>query len=133
MASKIEENLKQKTILEKKSTKHVEHVPNVMPLDLQETCFRMEWSQTITKTRGADKSQKQLTKCVKIQPQSMQNRSRSSTKNDALKQMPNKTQKVNIYWGKCLLEHLWSPKPLKFAIKKWAPSVPKVFPMMIEK
>ena len=43
-----------KTTLETKSTKHVEHVLNLTPLDLQETRFRMEWLPKITKTRSAD-------------------------------------------------------------------------------
>ena len=40
--------------LETKSTKHVENVLNLIPLDLQET--RFEGLSKITKTRGADKS-----------------------------------------------------------------------------
>ena len=41
--------------LETKSTKNAENVLNLLPLDLQETRFRMEWLSKITKTRGADK------------------------------------------------------------------------------
>ena len=39
-----------------KTTKHVENVLNLTPLDLQETRFRIEGLSKITKTRGADKS-----------------------------------------------------------------------------
>ena len=55
MASKTSQNLI-KIELETKSTKHVENVLNLTPLDLQETRFRMERLSKITKTRGADKS-----------------------------------------------------------------------------
>ena len=41
--------------LETKSTKHAENVPNLIPLDLQETRFRMEWLSKMTKTRSVDK------------------------------------------------------------------------------
>ena len=54
MASKNLQNLI-KNELETKSTKHVEHVLNLIPLDLQETRFRMEGLSKITKTRGVDK------------------------------------------------------------------------------
>ena len=57
MASKMLQNLI-KNELETKSTKHVEHVLNLIPLDLQETRFRMEKLPKITKIRGADKCQK---------------------------------------------------------------------------
>ena len=43
-----------KTTLETKSTKHVEHVLNLISLDLQETRFRMDWFQKISKIRSAD-------------------------------------------------------------------------------
>ena len=59
MASKHYQNLI-KNELETKSTKHVENVPNLIPLDLQETRFRMEKSSKITKTRGVDKYKKTL-------------------------------------------------------------------------
>ena len=72
-----------KNELETKSTKHVENVPNLIPLDLQETRFRMEKLTKITKTRGADKY-KQISKhCVEMRPKSMENRARNSTENDA--------------------------------------------------
>ena len=45
--------------LETKSTKHVENVLNLIPLDLQETRFRMERLPEITKTKGADKYKKE--------------------------------------------------------------------------
>ena len=54
IASKKSQNLI-KNELETKSTKHVENVPSLIPLDLQETRFRMEWLPKTTKIRGADK------------------------------------------------------------------------------
>ena len=54
MASKRSQNLI-KIELETKSTEHVENVPNLIPLDLQETRFRMEGLSQITKTRGTGK------------------------------------------------------------------------------
>ena len=54
MASKISQILI-KNELETKSTKNAENVLNLIPLDLQETRFRMEGLSKITKTRGADK------------------------------------------------------------------------------
>ena len=82
MASKRSQN-PIKNELETKSTKHVENVLNLTPMDLQETRFRMEGLPTITKTRGADKSKKIQKNGVEIKPKSMENRSRNSTKNDA--------------------------------------------------
>ena len=54
MASKISQNL-MKNELETKSTKNAENVLKLLPLDLQETRFRMGGLSKITKTRGADK------------------------------------------------------------------------------
>ena len=51
MAAKRSHNLI-KNELETKSTKHVENVINLSPLDLQETGFRIERLQIITKTTG---------------------------------------------------------------------------------
>ena len=82
MASKISQNLI-KNELETKSTKHAENVLNLIPLDLQETRFRMERLSKITKTRGADKYKQISKNCVEMKPKSMENRSRNSTKNDA--------------------------------------------------
>ena len=82
MASKISQNLI-KNELETKSTKHVENVLNLGPSDLQETRFRMERLSKITKTRGADKYKQISKKCVEMNPKSMENRARNSTKNDA--------------------------------------------------
>ena len=82
MASKKSQNL-MKNEPETKSTKHVENVPNLIPLDLQETRFRMEGLSKITKTRGADKYKQISKNCVEMKPKSMENRSRNSTKNDA--------------------------------------------------
>ena len=47
-----------KTTLETKARQHVENVPNLIPSDLQETRFRIEWLPKITKTRSADKYKK---------------------------------------------------------------------------
>ena len=82
MASKISQNLI-KNKLETQSTKHVEHVLNLIPLDLQETRFRMEELSKITKTRGADKYKKISKNGVAMKPKSMKNRPRNSTKNEA--------------------------------------------------
>ena len=82
MASKRLQNLI-KNELETKSTKHVENVLNLIPLDLQETRFRMEWLSKITKTRGADKHKQISKKCVEMKSKSMKNRSWNSTKNNA--------------------------------------------------
>ena len=69
--------------LETKSTKHVENVLNLTPLDLQETRFRMEGLSKITKTRGADKSKTIQKNGVETKPKSMKNQPQTSTKNDA--------------------------------------------------
>ena len=82
MASKMSQNLI-KNKLETKSTKNVGNVINLIPSDLQETRFRMEWLSKITKTRGADKYKQIQKKCVEMKPKSMKNRPRNSTKNDA--------------------------------------------------
>ena len=82
MASKRSQNLI-KNELETKSTKHVENVLNLTPLDLQETRFRMEWLSKTTKARGADKSKKIQKHGVEMKPNSMKNRPQNSTKNDA--------------------------------------------------
>ena len=62
MASKRSQN-PIKNEFETKSTKHVENVLNLTPLDLQETRFRVEGLSKITKTRSADKY-KQIQKNV---------------------------------------------------------------------
>ena len=80
--SKMSQNLINNE-LETKSTKHVEHVFNLIRLDLQETRFRMEGLSKITKTRGADKYKTISKNGVEMKPKSMENRSRNSTKNDA--------------------------------------------------
>ena len=82
MALKRSRNLI-KNELETKSTKNAENVLNLLPLDLQETRFRMEWLSKITKTRGAEKCNKLSTKCVEMNPKSLKIRPRNSTKNDA--------------------------------------------------
>ena len=82
MASKIKENLN-KNKLEMKPTKHVGNLLKLIPLDLQETRFRMEGLSKITKTRGADKNNKISKNGVEMKPKSMKNRLRNSTKNDA--------------------------------------------------
>ena len=82
MASKTSQNLI-KIELETKATKHVKNVLNLIPLDLQETRFRMEGLSKITKTRGADKSKTMPKYCVEMKLKSMKNRPQNSTKNDA--------------------------------------------------
>ena len=82
MASKMSQNLI-KNKLETKSTKNAGNVLNVLPLDLQETRFRMERLSKITKTRGADKSKTIQKNGVEMKPKSMKNRPQNSTKNDA--------------------------------------------------
>ena len=82
MASKRTRNLT-KNELETKSTKNAENVLNVLPLDLQETRFRMEWLSKITKTRSAEKYKQISKNCVEMKPTSMKNRSRNSTNNEA--------------------------------------------------
>ena len=57
IASKISQNLI-KNELETESTQNAENVLNLIPLDLQETRFRMQGLSKITKTRGADKYKK---------------------------------------------------------------------------
>ena len=69
-----------KNELETKSTKHIENVLNLTPLDLQETRFRMERLSKITKTRGADKSKTIQKNDVEMKSKSMP---QNSTKNDA--------------------------------------------------
>ena len=92
MASKSYQKLI-KTTLETKSTKHVENVLNLIPLDLQETRFRMERLSKITKARGADKYKKISETCVEVKPKSMENRPQNSTKNDA----KNRASKIKKY------------------------------------
>ena len=82
MASKNLQNLITNE-LETKSTKHVENVPHLIPLDLQETRFRMERLSKLTQTSGADKYKQISNKCVEMKPKSMENRSRNSAKRDA--------------------------------------------------
>ena len=84
MASTNAQNLR-KNELDTKSTKHVENVVNLIPLDLQETRFRMEWLSKITKTRGADKYKTISKHGLEMKPTSMKNRPQNSTqtKNDA--------------------------------------------------
>ena len=82
MASKRSHNLINNE-LETKSTKHVENVLNLTPLDLQETRFRIEGLSKTTKARGADKSKKIQTNGVEMKRTSMKNRPQNSTKNDA--------------------------------------------------
>ena len=92
MASKTSQNLI-KIELETKSTKHVENVLNLTPLDLQETRFRMEGLSKITKTRGADKSKTIQNNCVEMKPTSMENRPQNSTKT-MLKNRAQKTETI---------------------------------------
>ena len=82
MASKNSQNLI-KNELGTKSTKHVGNVLNLIPLDLQETRFRMEPLSKITKTRGADKYKQISNKGVEMKPKAIKNRPQNSKKNDA--------------------------------------------------
>ena len=82
MTSKMSQNLL-KNELETKSTKHVENVLNLIPLDLQETRFRMERLTKITKIRGVDKYKQLLKNGAEMKPKSMKSRSRTSNKNYA--------------------------------------------------
>ena len=54
MASNTSQNLI-KIELETKATKHVKNALKLIPLDLQETRFRMECFSKITKIKGAEK------------------------------------------------------------------------------
>ena len=49
--------------MQRSPQKHVESVLDLIPLDLQETRFRMDWLQKITKIRSADKYMKYLKIC----------------------------------------------------------------------
>ena len=82
MASKRSQN-PIKNELETKSTKHVENVLHLTPLDLQETRFRIEGLSKITKTRGGDKSKTIQKNGVEMESKSMKNRRQNSTKNNA--------------------------------------------------
>ena len=82
MASKMSQN-PIKNELETKSTKHVENVLNLTPLDLQETRFRVEGLSKISKTRSADKYKTKAKNGVEMKPKSMKNRRQNSTKNNA--------------------------------------------------
>ena len=82
MASKMSQNLI-KNELETKSTKNAENVLNLLPLDLQETRFRMEGLSKITKTRSADKYKKISTNCAGMKAKSMKKQPPNSTKNNA--------------------------------------------------
>ena len=82
MASKSSQN-PIKNELETKSTKHVENVLNLIPLDLQETRFQMEGLSKITKTRGANKYKQIQKHGVEMESTSMENRTQNSTKNGA--------------------------------------------------
>ena len=137
MASKMYKNLI-KNEIETKSTKNVENVQILIPLDMQETCFRMETLSKITKTRGADKYTKISKKCVEMKPKSMKNRSQNSTKKRSLKTEPQKsknTRKMTPKWdpkNEYILGEMPIAGPLVvqtvFVMKKWAPSAPKVRP-----
>ena len=93
IASKMSQNLI-KNELETKSTKHVENVLNLIPLDLQEPRFQIKWLPKITKTRGADKYKQISKNGVEIRPKSMKSRSQNSTKKTMLK---NRYPKIKKY------------------------------------
>ena len=136
MASKRSQNLI-KNELETKSTKHVENVLNLTPLDLQETRFRMEGLSKITKTRGADKSktiQKMVSKwshnpwkfVFRTQQKKMlKNRAQKTEK--ITKTDPKMVPKRWVYFGG---NPTGAPLVVQtvFVMKKLAPSAPKVRP-----
>ena len=139
ITSKISQNLL-KNELETKSTKNAENVLNLIPLDLQETRFRMEWLSKITETRGADKYKQVSKNCVDMKPKSMENRSQNSAKNDAWKdtsKKQKKTQKLTQKWlhkNARILGEIPIGAPLVvqtvFVMKKLSPSAAKVLPRL---
>ena len=121
MASKRLQNLI-KNELETKSTKHVENVLNLTPLDLQETRFRMEELSKITKTRGADKSKTIQKKWCRNEANIHEKSASELNKKRCLKtelNKPKKTQNVTPKWlqqndfilGEIPLGRLWWSKP----------------------
>ena len=122
-ASKNSQNLI-KNELGTKSTKHVENVLNLTPLDLQETRFRMEVLSKITKTRGTDK----------IHEKSASELNKKRCLKTELKK-PKKSQNRTPKWlqkGEGILGEMLIGAPLVvqtvFVMKKLAPSAPKVRP-----
>ena len=81
-------NICSKTTLETKSTKHAENVLKLMPSDLRKTNLWIERLQQNTNTKGADQCKQTSKKGVKMQPTSVTNGPRNSTKNDDSKQSP---------------------------------------------
>ena len=76
-----------------------------MPSGFRKSSFRIERLQEITKTKGADQCKQISKKGVNIQPKSMKNRPRNSTKNDALKYSPTKPQKTQTMTPKSVPEN----------------------------
>ena len=83
-----------KNELETKSTKNAENVLNLIPLDLQETRFRMEGLSKITKTRGADKYNKISKNCAGMKPKSMKKTIPEINKKRCLKKEPKKSKNI---------------------------------------
>ena len=104
MASKMSQNLI-KNELETKSTKNAENVLNLLPLDLQETRFRMEELSKITKTRGADKYKKYQ----KIVPEWSQNPWKIGPGTQQKTKLKNRAPQIEKY----------SKNDSKMAPKKW--------------
>jgi hypothetical protein len=136
MASKNSQNLI-KNELETKPAKHVENVLNLIPLDLQETRFRIEKLAKITKTRGADKSNKIQNMCrngLKIHENSASELNKKRCLKTELNKLKN-SQKVIPKWlqkTEFMLGEIPLGAPLVvqtvFVMKKLAPSAPKVRP-----
>ena len=132
IASKKIQNL-MKNEPETKSTKHVENVLNLIPLDLQETRFRMEWLPKIAKTRGADKCQKYQNMCrneANIHEKSVPERNKKRCLNTEPQKSENTPKMPSTLDPKN--EVIFGVLPLvaplvaqaAFDSKKWAPSAP---------
>ena len=139
MVSKISQNLR-KNELETKSTKNAKNVLNLIPLDLQETRFRMEGLSKITKTRGADKYRKNIKKLCRNEAKIHEKSVPELNKKRSSKTEPQKSKNIQKMTRK------WYPKsdflsrvlplvaPLVAqtvsVIKKWASGAPKVRPRL---
>ena len=110
-----------KNELETKSTKHVENVLNLIPLDLQETRFRMERLSKTTKVRSADKY-KQIQKMgpneAKLHEKSASELNKKRCLKIELKKQkqsqkltPKWLQKSDFILGEIPLGRLWWSKP----------------------
>ena len=137
MASKTSRNLI-KIELETKATKHVKNVLNLIPLDLQETRFRMEKLPKTTKTRGADKCQNISKKWCRNEATIHEKSPSELNKKRCLNTELKKTKKSQKMTPKLLQKNdfILGEFPLGarlvvqtvFVMKKLAPSTPKVRP-----